>query len=173
VINMTAEYPLAVWREALEAAEVWDFCPIDTQENTPGDPGRLGAWISDELRGHDVAGPEGQEERTTVTEEMLHAAFNVLGDDRDTFSPSLLAGVLCTYRGETVDDFKVLAEEYAEDDYTGPDNPAETGWDGFDSEAAYEIWYIVNAIPDGEVCASGSEGGTLYWFNRHDLKHGW
>jgi hypothetical protein len=171
MIDTKAAQPVQIWRDALEAAEEWGFCPINTRENTPGVTGRLGAWISDEMCGQHVAGPEDQK-RTTVTEQMLHAAFTVLEDDRDSFSPEILIDVMCTYRGETVDDFIALAVEYAEEDYDGPDNPADKGWEGFDSERAYEIWYTANGIPEGEVCANGGDG-TLYWFNRHDLRNGW
>lgn len=172
MIDNKTEYPLGDWRDALEAAEGWEFCPIDTRENTPGITGYLGAWISDELYGHDVAGPEGQENVPTVTAPMLHAAIELIEDDRSTLSAATLSNVLRSYRGDTVDDFEELARQYAEDDYDGPDNPADTGWDGFDSEDAYEIWYTANGIPEGEVCANGGDD-TLYWFNRHDLKYGW
>jgi hypothetical protein len=172
MIDINREYPVGDWRDALEAAEEWEFCPIDTKENTPGITGLLGAWISDELHGHDVAGPEGQEITPTVTAPMLHAAIQVIDDDRSSLSAATLSTVLRSYRGETGNDFTELARQYAEDDYDGPDNPADTGWDGFDSEDAYEIWYTANGIPEGERCADGGDD-TLYWFDRHSLKYGW
>lgn len=46
------------------------------------------------------------------------------------------------------------------------------GWDGFDLEDVYEIWYMVNGIFEGEVCVSGGDD-ILYWFNCYDLKYGW
>lgn len=172
MIDNKTDYPVGTWREALEAAEEWEFCPTDTRENTPDVTGYLGAWISDELYGHDIAGPEDQEKVPTVTAPMLHAAIQVVEDDRLTLSPDTMLAVLRSHNGETGIDFKTIARQYAEDDYDGPDNPADTGWEGFNTDDDYEIWYASNGTSEGEVCADGGDD-TLYWFNRHDLKYGW
>lgn len=165
-ITETMRYPADEWTAGLEAAEEWEFCPIDTQENTPGSPGRLGAWLIDELYGAKVAGKSHgrrEEDCETVDELILRAAIGALMVERDVwFTASELRSAVESYDGETGDDWRVLAEQYAE----------ETGTTlvfigGEPTEDDYHKWYADNGIRDGLVCAPTDDGGTLYWFDKN------
>jgi hypothetical protein len=159
-VNTQQAYSVQDWRDAAEAAEEWGACPIDTEENTPGAPGQLGTWLCNEVYGNEVVG-EGNEAQEP-TEGIIYGAIGALESvDLPEFSPALLLTVLSTYRGETVDDFRVLAEEYAEE------NGIELVFLGGEpSEDDYHKWYAENGIAEGEVCAPTQPGGTLVWFNR-------
>ena len=167
MITETLKYPASEWTEALEAADGWEFCPIDTQENTPGTPGFLGAWLIDELYGAKIAGKahgRTEEDCETVDEDIIEAALCALTEERGaSFTPSELRSVIESYDGETVDDGRTLAEEYAEETGT-----ALAFLGGEPTEDDYWKWYAENGIRDGLVCAPTSEGGTLYWFDQNE-----
>ncbi len=163
-------YPLSLWREALEVAEVAEFCPTDTREWNGGELGALGAWLCDELYGKPV-NPDNVREDTgeIVTENVIDGALAVLDqEDRETLTPADLRKVIESYRGETFDDFEELARDYAENDYIGPDdeNPALTEWEGFNSPEDFERWYTKYGTGEGEVCGEIRAGGTLIWFDK-------
>jgi hypothetical protein len=153
-----ANYALTEWAEALEAGREWEWCPIDTQENTPGAAGDLGCWLAENVIGWDMRADGTNEHCDHVTDDMVEAVLNVLREDGHlTASGEDVKRVLSSYRGETGDDFRVLAEEYAE----------ENGYKlvGLKTDGEFEQWYAENGIPDGEVCGELSVGGTLHWFN--------
>lgn len=166
----TNAYPLSLWREALEVAEVAGFCPIDTREWNAGELGALGAWMCDELYGAPVKPDENREGKgEIVTEQIIDGALAVLDqEEREELTPADLRKVIESYRGESFTDFEELAREYAETDYIGPDdeNPALTDWEGFDKPEDFEKWYIDHATCEGEVCGEVREGGTLIWFDK-------
>jgi hypothetical protein len=159
MITTDAPNTVDMWREAAGAAEEWAECPIDTEENTPGTAGQLGAWLCNEVYGVLVVGEgDGAQEPTA---DVIYGAISALeAEDRDAFTPAEFLRVLATYRGETVSDFRTLAEEYADDH----------GYKlvGLKTDDEYHIWYAENGIPDGEVCGETEPGGTLVWFNKNN-----
>lgn len=142
------KYTREEWDASLEAAEFAAWDAIDAGEQH----GPLAQWICDQVIDHDNV--DGDDQR-------IEAAFEVLTERGETeFSPERLIDVLNSYRGETVDDFRVLAEEYAEE------NGIELVFLGDEpTEDDYHKWYAENGIADGEVCVPTSAGGTLYWFD--------
>lgn len=171
MIKNDSAYPVKLWREALEAADVAEFCPIDTREHNGGELGALGAWLCDDLYGSDEAGSaHGESNGVHVTEQIIDGALAVMTDlDTDTLTPDHLIRIVRSYRGESVADFEELARDYAETDYIGPEdeNPDLTGWEGFDSPEKFEKWYTDHATSEGEVAGEIREGGTLIWFDSH------
>jgi hypothetical protein len=159
-VDTQRAYSVQDWRDAAEAAEEWQQCPIDTEENTPGTPGRLGAWLCNEVYGNEVVSEGDNAEEPT--EGIIWGAIGALDDiGFKDFSPATLLTVLSTYRGETTDDWRALAEEYANE------NTIELVFLGGEpSEDDYHKWYAENGIAEGEVCAPTQPGGTLVWFNR-------
>jgi hypothetical protein len=136
------------WDNALEAAEIAEWDSIDAGEQH----GPLAQWLCDQVIDHDKV------ERDS---ERIEAAFVALTEnDEDEFSAERLIDVLNSYRGETVSDWRTLAEEHAEETGT---TLAFVG--GTPTADDFEKWYADNAINDGEVCAETSAGGTLYWFD--------
>lgn len=168
-IKGTTAFTLEQWREALEAAEGNEFCPIDTRESGLGEVGALGAWLCDELYGSDKAGrARGDVKGVHVTEQIIDGALAVLEQEGwAAATPDRIETVIRSYRGETGTDFEKLARDYAETDYIGPEseNPAASGWKGFTSHS-YETWYVDHATGEGEVCGEISDGGTLIWFDK-------
>ncbi|QBZ72203.1 hypothetical protein SEA_KRADAL_317 [Streptomyces phage Kradal] len=136
------------WDNALEAAESFDWDSIDAgEQHSP-----LAQWLCDQVIDH---------AKVERDEQRIEAAFAVLTErGEDEFSPERLITVLESYRGETVDDWRTLAEEYAEE------NGIEMVFlNGTPTEDVYHAWYAANGIREGEVCAPSSVGGTLYWFD--------
>ncbi len=153
---MNTEYYRNEWDNALEAAEGADWDPIDAGEQS----GPLAQWICDEVIDHVNVGRD---------DRRIEAAFNLLtGRGEEPFSADRLITVLGSWRGETVDDWQILAKEYAETDYTGEDNPADTNWKGFRFMDDYRRWFLNNGVTDGEAHI-GSTPGMLYWFDLNGL----
>lgn len=164
IITKEMTHHISVWREALEAGREYEWCPIDTQENTPGVPGYLGQWLAENVIGWDMQADGSNEHCDHVTDGMVEAAVTALLEERNEviISGAELMAVLRSYRGETVDDFQILAEEYADE------HGIELVFLGGEPTANdYELWYAERGIPDGEVCAPIEGGGTLHWFNSH------
>lgn len=141
-------YTVYEWNNALEAAEINEFDPVDSEN----DGGPLAGWLSEQYT-HDKVGKDA---------EILEAVVNVLENEGyDTFSPETFFTVLLSYRGETETDFRILVENYMEENhgYTGslPGNP---------DDDALEQWYFDNVATEGETCASVSSGSSLYWFDK-------
>lgn len=148
-------YGLDYWRDALEAAGIESWCPTDSLEKH----GPLAQWLCLDVIDHEKVGRN---------EAIIEAAFEALKEKDETeFSAERLMTVVLSYRGETVDDFEQLAREYARDDYTGPDNPEDNDWEGFNTEADFEKWFVAWGQTEGEICVTTEGGGTLYWFNTH------
>lgn len=138
-------YELEYWRGALEAADLYGWDSIDAGERH----GPLAQWLCDQAIDHDNVQRDDQ---------RIEAAFNALESKGETeFSPERLTDILWSFNGETVDDWRTLAEEYAE----------ENGYKlvGLETTEQYQRWYAENGIREGEVYASTSVGGTLYWFD--------
>lgn len=140
-------YELDYWRDALEAAEFRDWCPTDSLEKH----GPLAQWLCNEVIDH---------EKVDRNREVVEAAFDALkGKGEVEFGPERLMTVILSYRGDTVDDWRTLAEEHAEE------NGAELVFlGGRASEEEYRRWYLARQ-PEGEVYVPTSAGGTLYWFD--------
>ena len=109
----TNAYPLSLWREALEVAEVAGFCPIDTREWNAGELGALGAWMCDELYGAPVKPDENREGKgEIVTEQIIDGALAVLDqEEREELTPADLRKVIESYRGDSFTDLEELARE--------------------------------------------------------------
>lgn len=74
------------WDGALEAAELWEFCPTDSGERH----GPLAQWIADQVIDHD---------KVDRDPELITAAFDRLTENgEDEFSPERLIDVLNTGR---------------------------------------------------------------------------
>lgn len=83
---MDFAYDREEWDAALEAAELYDFCPVDSGEKF----GPLAQWISDQVIDHD---------KVNRDPELITAAFNLLTmNSEDEFSPERLIDVLNTGR---------------------------------------------------------------------------
>lgn len=138
------------WDAALEAAEIAAWDAIDAGEQH----GPLAQWLCDQVIDHD---------KVERDDQRIEAAFVVLtGRGETEFSPERLIDVLNSYRGETVDDFRTLAEEYADE------NGVELVFLGGEpTESDFRQWYMKRGVSEGEVYATTSAGGTLYWFNTH------
>ncbi|MCP9209560.1 hypothetical protein [Streptomyces cucumeris] len=136
------------WDSALEAAESLDWDPVDAEEqHSP-----LAQWLCDQVIDHDKV------ERDVA---RIEAALNVLTERGEgEVSPERLIDVLNSYQGETVDDWRTLAEEYADE------NGIELVFlNGTPTEDDYHKWYVGRGVWAGEVCAGTSVGGSLYWFD--------
>lgn len=142
------KYSRDEWDGALEAAELHEWDSIDAGEQH----GPLAQWLCDQVIDH---------KNVDRDEQRIEAAFIALTErGEDEFSPERLIDVLNSWRGETVDDWGVLADEYAEE------NGKELIFPGYSAtEDDYRKWYADNAISDGEIYVSTSVGGTLYWFD--------
>lgn len=146
---MDHAYSKTEWDGALEAAEVADWDPIDAREQH----GPLAQWLCDQIIDH------GKVNRDSG---IIEAAFTALTERGEAeFSPERLIDVLNSYRGETVDDWRTLAEEYADENgyviaFVGAGQP---------TEADYRRWYMNHGVTEGEVYAPVSAGGTLHWFD--------
>lgn len=136
------------WDAALEAAETVEWDSIDAGEQH----GPLAQWICYQTIGH---------YKVERDDQRIEAAFAVLTERGEArFSPDRLITVLNSYRGDTVDDFRTLAEEYAEE------NGIELVFLGGEpTEHDYHQWYMGHGVAGGEVYAATSAGGTLYWFD--------
>lgn len=143
-VRYGAEY----WREAVEAAENNDWDPIDSLEGH----GPAAQWIADDLYTSEKVGQDGG---------IIEAAIQALADKGETeFSAERLTTVVQSYRGETVDDWRTLAEEHAEE------NGVELVFLGGEpNEHDYHQWYMQRGVSEGEVYAPASSGGTLHWFD--------
>ena len=74
------------WDGALEAAELWEFCPVDSGEKH----GPLAQWIADQVIDHP---------KVDRDPELIIAAFDRLTESgEDEFSPERLIDVLNTGR---------------------------------------------------------------------------
>lgn len=164
LITEEMTFPATDWRDAIEAGRAAEWCPVDTQEENPGIVGYLGQWMAENLIGWDMTADGSNEHCDHVTDDMIEAAVTVLIEQRrdPVISGRELRAALTSYRGETVDDFQKLAEEYAEEQ--GVELVFLNGTPTADD---YEQWYAERGIPDGEVCAPTEAGGTLHWFNSH------
>lgn len=137
------------WDSALEAAETAEWDPVDAGEQH----GPLAQWICDRVIGH---------EKVERDHRRIEAAFVALTEHGETeFSPERLVTVLNSFRGETVDDWRTLAEEYADESgykiaFIGGGEP---------TEHDYRQWYMGHGVAPGEIYAPTSAGGTLYWFD--------
>jgi hypothetical protein len=136
------------WDDALEAAESYDWCPTDSAEGH----GPLAAWICVDVIDREEVGRDRL---------RIDAAFAVLAENgEDEFSPERLIDVIKSWCGETVDDWRTLAEEYAEE------NGKELVFlNGTPTQDDYHQWFIDHGIASGETCVALPEGGTFYWFN--------
>lgn len=145
---MDLMYSRDEWDAALEAAEVASWDAIDAGEQH----GPLAQWICDQVIDHD---------KVQRDDQRIEAAFVVLTERGETeFSPERLITVLNSYWGETVDDFRTVAEEYADE------NGIELVFLGGEpTEHDYHQWYMNRGVPEGRVYAPTSAGGTLYWFD--------
>jgi hypothetical protein len=145
---MNVTYSREEWDAALEAAEFAEWDSIDAGEQH----GPLAQWLCDQVIDHD---------KVERDEQRIEAAFVVLTERGEAqFSPERLITVLNSRRGETVDDWRTLAEECAD----------EKGIElmpigGEPTEHDYHQWYMNHGVTDGEVYAPVSAGGTLYWFD--------
>lgn len=145
---MDVNYSKTEWDGALEAAETADWDPVDAGEQH----GPLAQWLCDQVIDHG---------KVNRDDGIIEAAIAVLANKGEAeFSPERLITVLDSYRGETVDDFRTLAEEYAD----------ENGYKivpigGESTEADYQRWYLNHGVIEGEVYAPVSVGGTLHWFD--------
>lgn len=146
---MDIAYSREEWDAALEAAKIAEWNAANAGEQH----GPLAQWLCDQAIDH---------EKVKRDDQRIEAAFEVLTDRGESeFSPERLIDVLNSFRGETVDDWRTLAEEYA----------AENGYkiafvgSGEPTEQDYSHWYAKNGIREGEVWAATSAGGTLYWFD--------
>lgn len=162
--GMESVHPVQDWRDALEAAECSEFCPIDTRERNEEGIGAIGAAICDELNGREgLAGTsEGvkEENARTVDAELIYAAIDALeGASWDTFALADVLKVIASYNGETGSDFRALAEEYAD----------ESGYKlvGLKTDDEFEKWYLENGVPSTTVCGVTQDGGSLMWFNKN------
>lgn len=146
---MEFNYNKDEWDAALEAAETAEWDPIDAGEQH----GPLAQWLCDQVIDH---------EKVARDSDRIEAAITVLADsDELEFSPERLITVLDSYRGETVDNFRTLAEEYAEENgyqlaFVGEKAPTDDD---------YLQWYLNHGVSDGEVFAPIAAGGTLHWFD--------
>ena len=164
MITAESSYPVSDWNEAIEAGREWEWCPTDTQENTPGNPGWMGQWLAENVIGWDMKFQGVNDYCDGITDEMVEAALTVLVQKRQdpVISGNELLAALKSYRGNTVDDFRTLAEEDAEEDgielvFLG----------GEPTEHDYHQWYMSHGVKEGDVYAATSAGGTLYWFDSH------
>lgn len=83
---MDFAYDRDEWDAALEAAELYDFCPTDSGEKF----GPLAQWISDQVIDHD---------KVNRDPELITAAFDRLTENgEDEFTPERLIDVLNTGR---------------------------------------------------------------------------
>lgn len=146
--SMNLRYSKTEWESALEGARESDWDSIDAGEQH----GPLAQWLCYQVIDHENVGRDDQ---------RIEAAFIVLAEhDEDEFSPERLIDVLNSWRGETVSDWQILAEEYAEE------NGKELVFlNGTPTDDDYRRWYADNGISNGAVCAETTIGGTLYWFD--------
>lgn len=146
---MDVTYSRENWESALEAAEIADWDPIDAGEQH----GPLAQWICDQAIDH---------EKVDRDDGVIEAAFVALADRGEReFSPERLITVLDSHRGETADDWRTLAEGYADENgckiaFLGGGEP---------TERDYRQWYMDHGVTPGEVYAPISAGGTLHWFD--------
>jgi hypothetical protein len=146
---MDVTYSREEWDGALEAAEIAEWDSIDAGEQH----GPLAQWICDQVIDHD---------KVERDDQRIEAAFAVLTERGETeFSPERLIDVIKSFRGETVDNWRTLAEEYADENgykiaFIGSGEP---------TEHDYHQWYMNHGVAEGEVYAPTSAGGTLYWFD--------
>lgn len=164
MVGMASVHSVQNWRDALEAAEGWEFDPIDTRERNEPEIGEIGAAICNELNGREgLAGiAEGvkKEDAKTVDAEMIHAAIDALeGAGRDWFSLADVLKVITSYNGKTGGDMRTLAEQHAE----------ENGYllVGLKTDDEYEEWYLKNGVGENEVPGETQGGGDLMWFNKN------
>ena len=152
-------YSRAAWLDALNRARDNDWCPVDTGKAGGGE---LDGWICDEWRGRPLMANNGTE--LTDDDDVLEAAI-LVRTEHGGASTELIFRTIEQWTGGSEKDWESLAKGYAREDFTGEDNPEDTGWAGFHSEDDYRKWFMANGVRDHEKSAVPEDSPCRIWFD--------